>query len=228
MSYLRLAGQLLVGPPGADPKQARATAVELTGIEPAAAGRRRRRNQCDVQCGVKNCKGGHTAARPPASGGPRETKQLARSGSRYPGKWLWGVESNPQPARVLRTRNPRQYGILSLSEAVGSARCGKSVAKGPEICESSFASRPSFLSVVLTWPLQPRAEPISSVSTFGSGNGGRTSKFLWALAGRQALVASLRLIVRSLRASARPSDREAIEAGGRWGSLAARRRQRCA
>jgi hypothetical protein len=37
---------------------------------------------------------------------------------------------NPQPARVVRSRNPRRYGILSLSWALGSDRCGKGVADG--------------------------------------------------------------------------------------------------
>jgi len=68
---------------------------------------------------------------------PNETSPLARSGSRYPGKWLWGVESNHQPARVVRSQNPRQHGILALSWALGGDRCGENVADGGRAARSS-------------------------------------------------------------------------------------------
>lgn len=65
---------------------------------------------------------------------------LARSGPGDLRRWLWRVESEHQPARALRSRNPRQYGILSLSWALGSARCGKDVADGWESREIVFGS----------------------------------------------------------------------------------------
>jgi hypothetical protein len=59
------------------------------------------------------------------------------------GNGCGGVESNHQPCRAMRSRNPRQYGILSLSWALNSAQCGKSVAKGRESWETAGRGVPN-------------------------------------------------------------------------------------
>jgi hypothetical protein len=76
-----------------------------------------------------------------AFGEPKKTSPLARSGSRYPGSWCERRDSNPQAARVVRSRNPRRYGVFSLSGALSSARCGKSVADECRSGGAAFASR---------------------------------------------------------------------------------------
>jgi len=54
---------------------------------------------------------------------PVRSELLRRSG-----EMAVGVESNHQPFRTLRSKNPRQHDILSLSRALGSAGCGEGVA----------------------------------------------------------------------------------------------------
>jgi hypothetical protein len=86
--------------------------------------------QCDIQCDTKTSKAGHTRTNSKLSGESKETSLLARSGSRYPGRWLWGVESNHQPVRSMRSRNPRQHGILSISPDLSDRQCDGSVTDG--------------------------------------------------------------------------------------------------
>jgi hypothetical protein len=70
--------------------------------------------QCDIQCDTNGSKPRHTRAKAQVFQEPNETSPLARSCSRYPRKWLWGVESNHLPHDPVPDWQPGPFPLFPL------------------------------------------------------------------------------------------------------------------